>query len=208
MEFIESLTFADYIELAVSIIVAVVLVVRDFRSKKSNKEILSMFRSTSYKDGTVSEGQSFSETKPDYELNRVTNELEKLDTVTNIQELIRSELSSCLEDTLKRMLPDEVSRYIGETSKGVYGESNLLADKLDALSDAMDYACTLGERIRSDLKLPEDLSIDEVYSKAEEYLDNLQKNDKGGAINETQGQTSDAETQQSQTVSSDGKKSA
>lgn len=211
MEIFESMQLNDWLFLVVLLVSTVINFFSNRGNNKNISEVLMRFRSPNYQEKDKEVGQTFDKYRKNYVLNEATNELEETDELTDIQALIDSERPSCLEETLKRLLPDELKRELGKRS--LYGECDLLADKLDRLSDAMDMACNMAERIRVELKLGDDLSVDEVYEKAEDYLDNLQKEVKANETSKSSqtvqsGSSPDETAQQSQAVPPNGKEVA
>lgn len=112
------------------------------------------------KNGVVK--QSFDKLIPQYSLNTRTNELVETPDKLDIQELINSNLESCLERVLMRLMPQQVDD----------GSVALLDDLEDDL-DVMNEAFTAAEEWREKLGLSETLDTAAVFGELEKYSNTL-----------------------------------
>lgn len=116
------------------------------------------------KDGkTVTEGQTFDKYYQKYRLNQATGMLEDAGKV-DIQELVNSNLDSCLSRVIERYLP-------GNDIDDQVGEYDAMRDDLDYLFEAGNIAEDLKERYGLD----DSLSISEVYDQVSVRANALKK---------------------------------
>lgn len=116
------------------------------------------------KDGkTVTEGQTFDKYYQKYRLNQATGMLEDAGKV-DIQELVNSNLDSCLSRVIERYLP-------GNDIDDQVGEYDAMRDDLDYLFEAGNVAEDLKERYGLDASL----SISEVYDQVSVRANALKK---------------------------------
>lgn len=112
---------------------------------------------------TVTEGQTFDQFYQKFRLNSATNELEE-DGVVDIQEMINSNLESCLTRVIERYLPnDDVDDAIGEYEA--------LRDNLDYMYEAGNVAEDLKERYGLDPSL----SMSQVYEEVNKRASAMKK---------------------------------
>lgn len=138
---------------------AIVAIVQIVKLKKYNSEVDMKYRSGNDYSVTTN-GQKFSRTKPEYELNERTNELELTGEETDIQKQIDSYLDSCLEATLKRLLDQTYE------DKKQFGEREALRDKLEELQESIEASYDTAEFLRKKLGYAADLDPTEIFDKA------------------------------------------
>lgn len=90
---------------------------------------------------TTSTAQVFKHTKPEYRLNKATDELVKLGTEVDINALINSAVETALDKALQRLLPEQ---YQASITEGTYDPSKLIND-LDSMTDYLNYCNQLCE---------------------------------------------------------------
>lgn len=118
------------------------------------KEVLDLKGYHDLSSGKVV-SQTFSDTKPDYVLNPVTNELERKPIDKNIQEYIQSFLESSLERALEKFLPQNVTE-----SENTYADYTKSVEDLSLIGESMDIA----EEYREKFNLPDNYSMADIYS--------------------------------------------
>lgn len=112
----------------------------------------------------TSKGQTFERFKPVYRLNKSTNELEKTDEVIDIQEIVNSQLSTCLDAILDKFLPfSDVSEEIVEL------------DNFNDNLDKMQEASMIAESYRQKYGLSETLTQGEIFKEVQNRKLNLEK---------------------------------
>lgn len=128
------------------------------------KEVLTMlYRTPDYRECEDTQAQSFSRTKPMYELDTRTNSLVKQENELDIQELINSRLDSCLQKALERLMPDETEK------DGLIADFTDTRDDMDVLAEALDVA----ETWRDKLGLPEDMPTAAIFGEMTKYEQSL-----------------------------------
>lgn len=134
--------------------------------KEELNEMRTIYRSEHYVVGedTTNKGQTFSEFKPVYKLNKATGELEKTEDKINIQSLINSAVDSALTNMLERFLPE-----IDDTSDVV--QYNALTDDLDYMLDISARA----EKWKEELGLDKNLSLSETFTAMSVKAEDLRK---------------------------------
>lgn len=113
----------------------------------------------------VVKGQTFTNLKPVYRLNKSTGKLELTDEVIDIDEVVKSSLTTTLDYILDKFLPNSMG-----ISDEVY-ENEAMLDKLDVMQNAF----SLAEELKTKYKLDSNLSITEVFDKVKELQVNIQK---------------------------------
>lgn len=148
-----------------SIILSIVLTIIT-KDVKYVKEVYKMikYRLPSYKEDTPAKGQKFSNLKPVYRLNKVTNELEETDEYIDVTELANSCKDIALQTVLDRFLPTDGSEELTAN----YNQT------LDAL-DQMREIANLAEDYKEKLNLDSSLSIQDVFAKVQEHSNSLKQ---------------------------------
>lgn len=113
----------------------------------------------------VVKGQTFTNLKPVYRLNKSSGKLELTDEVIDIDEVVKSSLTTTLDYILDKFLPNSMG-----VSDEVY-ENESLVDKLDVMQNAF----ALSEELKTKYNLDPNLSMTEVFDKVKELQVNLQK---------------------------------
>lgn len=117
---------------------------------------------TNFVDSSV---QTFSNLKPVYRLNKSTGKLEKTDDFIDIDEVVRSSLSTTLDYILDKFLPNSMG-----VSEEVF-ERDVLNDKLDVMQNAFEFS----EELKTKYNLDPSLSMSEVFAKVKELSFNITK---------------------------------
>lgn len=117
---------------------------------------------TTFQDTSV---QTFSNLKPVYRLNKSTGQLEKTEDFIDIDEIVRSSLTTTLDYILDKFLPNSMG-----VSDEVF-ERDVLNDKLDVMQNAFEFA----EELKEKYKLDKNLSMTEVFAKVKEMSINISK---------------------------------
>lgn len=117
---------------------------------------------TTFQDTSV---QTFSNLKPVYRLNKSTGQLEKTDEFIDIDEVVRSSLTTTLDYILDKFLPNSMG-----VSDEVF-ERDVLNDKLDVMQNAFEFA----EELKTKYKLDPSLSMTDVFAKVKELSINISK---------------------------------
>lgn len=155
------------IELLISFIGILVgfLVYRKTGNKKILSEVYEMikYRTQNYVDKTPVKGQTFSNLKPVYRLNKVTNELEKTEDVVDIDELVQSCKEQCLNAVLEKFFPTQ------QTMETAIDSYNNMIDDIDYLADAAELA----ESYREKFNLSDTLSITDIFKEVQKQADTL-----------------------------------
>lgn len=111
-----------------------------------------------------SKGQTFERFKPVYRLNKSTNELERTDEVIDIQEIVNSQLSSCLDAILDKFLPvSDISQEIVEL------------DNFNDNLDKMQEASMIAESYRVKYGFPDTMTQGEIFEEVQSRKVALEK---------------------------------
>lgn len=135
----------EIIERVVSCIALILCVLNAIFSKGANKkikEIVMKYRTPNYREKVEAEAQSFDPLVTQYRYNKTTGELEELPDKLDIQKLVDSSLNTALEAMFDKYLPSEIDDIEQDLTDN--------RDKLDRLSDAMNFADTLKEELKLD----------------------------------------------------------
>lgn len=115
-------------------------------------------RKPSYLKDEPSSGQSFSNLKPVYRLNKATGELEETDEVVDITELVNSYKDIALDNILERFIP-AVNQKISDDIV----EYNEMSDDVDIMREMSERA----ESYREKYHLSEDLTVSQVFDEVQ-----------------------------------------
>ena len=179
-EFFANVSFDDIIQYVVYFLSFIFCTVTFFRTGKINKKLyggISMKEEVK-KDAKKDEfAQTFDIYVTQYRLNKSTGELVELPDKLNLQELINSSASTCLQSQLERLDLTSVT----EADK-IVELQNDLSDKLDYLVEAQDYFDEMIDKYN----LPADSSWNDVFvhlqtlkNNADAELQALQNKSKG-----------------------------
>lgn len=130
------------------------------KSISNFKETFSMYSTLSKRY----QGQSFSETVPDYVLNPATNELERKEFDKNIQDKIQSYVDCALQVALDKLLPDKVTE-----------QDDVAVRYNDSLVDLASVAAGIetAEHYRELLNLPDNYTISQIYAAVDAHSKDL-----------------------------------
>ena len=131
------------------------------------KPRMSDYRENLTREQKLDEGHTFSRYVQQFVLNERTNELEEVEPLDIVQ-LVNSNVESCFQSALQRLLPTP-----SEEADSVVDLSQV-SDDLDFLSEAMETA----EMWRDRLNLSQDISVQDIFAKVEQYEANLLKKQK------------------------------
>lgn len=172
-EIFADLSPVDYFFLLVSVLSALVLFFRTGTIKKIFKEVVNMKfqrRKPSYLEDNAVEGQTFSNLKPVYRLNKATGELEKTDEVIDITELVNSYKDIAIDNILNRFLS-----LVQDDTQNEIVEYNEMVDDVDVMREMSERA----EVYRKKYKLPESMPTSEVFdflaSQAQKVKSSIEK---------------------------------
>lgn len=135
-----------------------------FFDKKKFKEVINLikYRTENYLDSEPRKAQTFENLKPIKRLNKSTGLLEETGEFIDIDELVKSSLSTTLDRILDRFLPAQ------DAEDELVAERNALADDIDVLQDSF----TLAEEYKQRYSLDENMSTHDVFKKLNEmYAD-------------------------------------
>lgn len=111
-------------------------------------------RKPSYLEDNAVVGQSFSNLKPVYRLNKATGELEKTDEVIDITELVNSYKDIAIDNILNRFLA-----LVQDDTQSEVVEYNEMMDDVDVMREMSERA----DVYRKKYKLPESMPTSEVF---------------------------------------------
>ncbi|UPW41583.1 hypothetical protein [Peromfec virus RodF8_50] len=122
-------------------------------------------RLPSYRESeTTSTGQSFDPLVTQYRFNKTTGELEELPDKLDIQKFVDSSLNTSLEAMFDKFLsPTPTDNILADLTD--------TRDKLDRLSDAMEFA----DELREKYGLSDDTSLSDVYGVLEADINSTQE---------------------------------
>lgn len=167
-EFLTFLTDYDKLFSLISFIIMIIfsfLLYKKTGNVKYLMEVLDKMKyktENNFKDTSM---QTFSNLKPVYRLNKSTGQLEKTEDVIDIDEVVRSSLTTTLDYILDKFLPNSMG-----ISEEVF-ERDVLNDKLDVMQNAFEFA----EELKEKYKLDPNLSLREVFAKVKELSINISK---------------------------------
>ena len=165
-EFFANVSFDDIIQYVVYFLSFIFCTVTFFRTGKINKKLyggISMKEEVK-KDAKKDEfAQTFDIYVTQYRLNKSTGELVELPDKLNLQELINSSASTCLQSQLERLDLTSVT----EADK-IVELQNDLSDKLDYLVEAQDYFDEMIDKYN----LPADSSWNDVLVHLQTFKNN------------------------------------
>lgn len=127
-------------------------------------EVLMKYRTSNFQDTEKVSGQNFVGLKPIYRLDKTTGNLVETGEFVDIQEMINSSIETCLENCLKRFLPDDTL----EESNLEYNYSRAVDDL-----DAIRYATELANEYKDKLGLDPSLGVKEVFDEVGKYSQSL-----------------------------------
>lgn len=127
-----------------------------------NKEVESMkYRTQNYQEKDKQPGQTFDKYLKVYRYNKVKGEVEETDDRIDIQEMINSAYSGCLQDALNRFLPE-----YSNTPQDVVNDPNIVdVDELQDDLDVMRETMNIADHYREVLHLSDDVPVSEVFEK-------------------------------------------
>lgn len=167
-EFFAELAPVDYVLLFVSALSALVLFIRTGRVGKILKEVVPMYyanrRKPSYLKDEPLKGQSFSNLKPVYRLNKATGELEETDEVVDITELVNSFKDIALDNLLERFIPVANQQLSDDIV-----EYNNMSDDVDFMREMSERA----ESYREKYHMSDDLTISQVFDEVQKRSSEL-----------------------------------
>lgn len=185
-ELFQSISTSDWISFAVTAlsvvfhIITIILCYKGYHvfcmhdGNNNQKEVsqdmkprMSDYRENLTREQKLDEGQTFSRYVKQFVLNERTNELEEVEPLDIVQ-LVNSNVESCFQSALQRLLPTP-----SEEADSVVDLSQV-SDDLDFLSEAMETA----EMWRDRLNLSQDISVQDIFAKVEQYEANLLKKQK------------------------------
>lgn len=152
----------------VSFIFMIIFSLLLYKKTGNVKYLLEVLNKMKYKTETTFQDtsvQTFSNLKPVYRLNKSTGQLEKTDDFIDIDEIVRSSLTTTLDFILDKFLPNSMG-----VSDEV-AERDVLNDKLDVMQNAFEFA----EELKTKYKLDSNLSLTEVFAKVKELSVNISK---------------------------------
>lgn len=143
----------EIIKIIIYVILTVILFIRT-GNKKYMEELKNMiYRKENYQDKEKEKGQTFSQFKPVYRLNKATGLLEKTDEVVDVNELVNSCKDACLNALLERFMPCQTIEDVAQV------EVNAMQDDLDIATETVNLANYYKEKFA----LPVETSIEDVF---------------------------------------------
>lgn len=164
--------FSDYsniIDLIKSIVFIIVSFFLFFKTKNVNylKEVLKMTKETK----VVKKGTTFTNLVPVYRLNKATNVVEDTGEKIDIDELVQSNLSSCLDSILSKFLAPAPE----DATKDIVADLSSMQDDLDAFTSISQKCEEYKEKYNLDSSLSFQQVFDAVKKKSEDATTNYNK---------------------------------
>lgn len=129
------------------------------------KEIINLikYRTENYLDSEPRKAQTFENLKPIKRLNKSTGQLEETGEFIDVDELVKSSLSTTLDRILEKFLP------VQNAGDELVAERNALADDIDVLQDSF----TLAEEYKQRYSLDDNMSTHDVFKKLNEMYSEM-----------------------------------